>query len=257
MNISSLRVRDISQAFINSGTFLRRDIYVRVLKELRLPKDYVLHVIRPLYGLPESPLHWFTTYRGHHKIALKMKSTAVDICLLHKTEDGKLKGLVGMLVDDSVVSGTKEFMEQDDLKSRKFPNKVTEEISTGETSKLTYNGCIIGSTNDGLYLKPTAKKLTQIQEIDVAGMEYGSFCSARARCAYHSQSTVPAALALVATLSHVTSSNFKAVHMTMLQRAMDIIVECGETMRRTEDIEAQKGAGLHRSSGDNNARSLL
>lgn len=34
-------------------------------------------------------------------------------------------------------------------------------------------------------------------------------------------------------------------------------VGCGESMRRTEDMDAQKDAGWHKSRGDNNARFLL
>lgn len=48
--------RDISQAFVKSQTTLRRDIYVCPPKEINAP-DKVLHNLKPLYRIPESPIH--------------------------------------------------------------------------------------------------------------------------------------------------------------------------------------------------------
>lgn len=59
--------RDITQAYIQSRTKLER-IYICVLQRRwnLLPYGYVVKVVKPLYGIPESGFHWYLTYLTHH-----------------------------------------------------------------------------------------------------------------------------------------------------------------------------------------------
>jgi hypothetical protein len=59
---TSLYLRDISQAYVQSDTRLNRDFYVRPPAELQLNKGTILKVVKPLYGVPEVGNHWFSTY---------------------------------------------------------------------------------------------------------------------------------------------------------------------------------------------------
>ena len=51
--------RDISQAYTQSDTRMKRPVFVKAPKELGLSDDMVLRVDLPLYGIPEAGVHWF------------------------------------------------------------------------------------------------------------------------------------------------------------------------------------------------------
>lgn len=53
---------DISQAYPQSETFIRWDVYIRPTTEMKDNAGSVLNVMKPLYGIPESVLHWYLTY---------------------------------------------------------------------------------------------------------------------------------------------------------------------------------------------------
>ena len=52
-----------------------------------------------------------------------MKPSALDLCLFWKVEHGKICGLQGVLVDDTLGTGTEKFMKQEDLHSKRFETK--------------------------------------------------------------------------------------------------------------------------------------
>ena len=74
--------RDISQAYVQAATKVEREIFVRPPAEMNLGQQCLLRVERPLYGLPESGLHWFRTYHKHHTVVLGMTASVHDPCLL-------------------------------------------------------------------------------------------------------------------------------------------------------------------------------
>lgn len=86
--------RDISQAYIQSQTFLERDIYKRATKELGLPDGFVLNVMKPLYGIPEYVLRWYFTYITHNLETLKMCLTRADPCALTRRTNVNLYGMI-------------------------------------------------------------------------------------------------------------------------------------------------------------------
>ena len=96
----------------------------------------MLVLLKPLYGLPESPLHWFETYSRHHKDALAMKSLAGDPGVFC-TSDGLFNyysnqpsRLVGLKVDDSFIFENDSFMKMEEKAAVKFPNKGANAIDT-------------------------------------------------------------------------------------------------------------------------------
>ena len=58
--------RDISQAYVSNDTTLLRDMYLIPLKDRNLDPDVLWKAKKPLYGLPESGVHWFETYMQHN-----------------------------------------------------------------------------------------------------------------------------------------------------------------------------------------------
>jgi hypothetical protein len=95
----TLSLRDITQAYTHSETILDRLVLAKLSVELKdkYPEGTIMRVIRPLYGIAESGVHWWTTYQNHHRNLLGMMTSSFDPCLLitdQAGEDGF--GIVGM-----------------------------------------------------------------------------------------------------------------------------------------------------------------
>lgn len=92
--------RDITQAYIQSSSNLERAIYMLPPPELRLSPGDVLKVVKPLYGILESGLHWYLTYLTHHIDTFSIKLARADPCVLYRCREGSLDGRVLLQVDD-------------------------------------------------------------------------------------------------------------------------------------------------------------
>ena len=69
---------------------------------MELEDDEVFLAVKPLYGIPESGLHWFIIYQTHHVDNIGMIPTTVDPCLLYRrSENGEIEGVTSLQVDDS------------------------------------------------------------------------------------------------------------------------------------------------------------
>jgi hypothetical protein len=129
----SLYLRDISQAYVQSNTYLSRDIF-----------------IRPLYGVPEAGNHWFNTYHQHHVKELQMDQSTYDPCLLYISINGF--GIIGLQTDDTLFLANPEFATAKETKL-KFLAKEREQLSTQHSIK--FNRGQISLRDNGLV------KLTQ------------------------------------------------------------------------------------------------
>ena len=109
-----VKCRDITQAFLQSDTPLRRSVFLELPHELRKQNPgMILQVLRPLYGLPESPLNWYATHLSHYKRELGMSCAPHDPCMLLEGErPGRpCEGIVLLQVDDTATIGTTNFHE--------------------------------------------------------------------------------------------------------------------------------------------------
>ena len=146
MSSMNMYTRDITQAYIQSHTQLERDVYIRAPKEMELPPGYIIKVVKPLYGIPESGLHWYLTYLTHHLDTLRMTRTRSDPCILiRRTKDGALDGLILLQVDDSLGLGSDTFMQEEEQASKAFRCKPRTPISEEETG---FNGISIKSKTE-------------------------------------------------------------------------------------------------------------
>lgn len=68
-----LFTRDVSKAFVQSDSTLQLPVYMQPLKEMPVPAGKILKVVKPLYVMPESPMHWYKTYLAYHRIQLGME----------------------------------------------------------------------------------------------------------------------------------------------------------------------------------------
>ena len=78
---------------------------------MNLQSDQLFQAVKPLYGIPESGLHWFLTYQQHHIKNINMTATKSDACVLYKRGENSPEGLCILQVDDSYGHGSKIFLE--------------------------------------------------------------------------------------------------------------------------------------------------
>lgn len=58
--------REVTQAYVQEEIKLEREVFMKAPVEMGLPEVTVLKVVKPLYGIPESALHWYLTYLDYH-----------------------------------------------------------------------------------------------------------------------------------------------------------------------------------------------
>lgn len=114
---------DVTQVYIQSRIQIERPIYIRSPHELGLEEGKVLHVVLPLYGIPQQRLHWYLTYIEHHLEALGMHRSQTDPCVLIRTSDIGLDGLIHLQFDDTLGLGTQDFFNEEKVTSKEFRSK--------------------------------------------------------------------------------------------------------------------------------------
>ena len=197
--------RDITKAFAMSKTLLRRPIYLRPPKEMGLPKNIILKVIKPLYGMPESPIHWYKTFIDHHCHSMQMEQLPIDPCLLVSTTATSLECILGIQVDDTLFAGSDAFIEKEESVSKEFPSRGRVEI---QEDPIPFNGIEVSKMSGCIII--TQKKM--IQECPRVGMRenlnFAEFRSLRAKLAYIAFSTAPDVLVFVAKLAQITEKQY-------------------------------------------------
>ena len=158
----TLYTRDITQAYVQSESKLERDIYLEPLLEMMLGKEFVLLVVKPLYGVPESGVHWFNTYQGLHLSRLDMKANRYDPCLLYSREGLNLHALTGLQVDDNLGHADDAFLRSAEEQSRIFESKPRKLITT--STDATFNGVHISSLPHHIYAMDQRSKILELQE---------------------------------------------------------------------------------------------
>ena len=106
MSHLGLFLRDISQAYVQSTTSLARKFFIRSPVELGLG-DAILKIIKPLYGVSETGVHWFNIYHKHHIEKLAMQQSTYDSCLLYTNKKGF--GIVKLQIDDTLILKNETF----------------------------------------------------------------------------------------------------------------------------------------------------
>ena len=202
--------RDITQAYIQSHTDLEREVYIRAPRELGLPEGYILKVVKPLYGIPESGLHWYLTYLAHHLDTLHMTRARCDPCVLIRRSNDRLDGLILLQVDDSLGIGTPKFWEDEEIGSKSFRCKPRTKLSEKPTS---FNGIFI-KHQDGRY---TIDQQDKIEKLTIAKTQK-EFSSMRALAQYIGVNTRPDICAPIQLIApgnkQTTTAEFKSLTKT-------------------------------------------
>lgn len=119
--------QDVSQAYLQSAENLTREIFVNPPDELRLGKDKLLKLLKPLYGLTDSGDYWFSTFTSHVANDLTMRPCISDAALFFKEIHAHLSGLIGTYVDDTIGAGNSQFREKSKVTEQRFESKKREE----------------------------------------------------------------------------------------------------------------------------------
>ena len=147
-----LYVRDVRQAYTQSDTPLKRDVYLRIsptlARYLHCGPGKLLRVLKPLYGLPEAGLYWYTTYQRFHR-ELGMHVSTFDRCVF-VSEDG----VVVMQVDDTLGIVGDPFLEREEKLVSRFRAKPREILADGGT--VTFNGLCISRKDHNLFVTTQA-----------------------------------------------------------------------------------------------------
>lgn len=72
-----------------SKMLVPRLVYIKAPKEMNMDKENIFKVLKPVYGVPRAPIHWFKTFIDYHKRFLRMSQTAFDSChMFARTAEG-------------------------------------------------------------------------------------------------------------------------------------------------------------------------
>ena len=203
---------DISQAYLQSMDKLTRDVYIKPPKELKLEGDEVLKLLKPLYGLSDSGDYWKKTFHLHMRDDLHMHTLTGDPCFFYYKSEGKLSGVAGTFVDDSLLAGDKNFQSHSSQTLTKFESRQR------EWDNINFIGCNLKMLETGEIQISQSEYLRKIQPVS-KGSDYEEFRSMRARLAWicHSRPDICAAISMTA---QITAASFNAEKITVLNKVI-------------------------------------
>lgn len=109
-----LFTRDITQVYIQCQTFLETTVYIEAPQEMRLPPGTVLHVVNPLYQIPNNRPHWYLTYFEHHVGGLGMQRARTNhFVFMRRNRDSQPDGLINIPVEEKLAYGFPTFMRDE------------------------------------------------------------------------------------------------------------------------------------------------
>ena len=110
-----MQLGDVTGAFLEADDMVRTEgkLYMSMPTTYPLPgydKEQLFEVIRPIYGLNDSPQSWFNKYR-HTVQKQGWKQSQLDPCVFFLWEKQQLVGIMGVHVDDVVIGGSGKLFE--------------------------------------------------------------------------------------------------------------------------------------------------
>lgn len=119
----------MSQAYLQSKCELSRHIYIQPkpqgLQLFDLKPDELLELVKPLYGICEAGDYWGITMEEQLVNDLNMKPTPGDPALYVKVKGGKVIGITGSYLCNSLNGGNADFIQEADATLKKFECKAS------------------------------------------------------------------------------------------------------------------------------------
>ena len=115
-NQFKMQLGDVTGAFLEADNMVRPEgkLFMSMPTTYPLPgyeKEQLFEVIRPIYGLNDSPQNWFNKYRQTVKEQGWIQSK-LDPCVFMMWHEKRLVGIMGVHVDDVVIGGRGQLFEQ-------------------------------------------------------------------------------------------------------------------------------------------------
>lgn len=182
----TVQLRDVTQAYVQSKTPLARTILAHLPKELapKYPPNTIVRLVKPLYGIAEAGVHWWTTYHKHHRTELEMTTSTYDPCLLISTTGENCFGIVGMQTDDTLIVGTEAFSTREEERIQKAEIRCKPKTTLSLNKPLDFNGTKL--ITDGTIVDVKQKgQANKIELINTTVPDYAQqYLAQRARGAY-------------------------------------------------------------------------
>lgn len=104
---------DVQQAFCQSEPLDRPqgDLYVQACDGLGLPRDALIKLIAPVYGLDDAPIRWHCTLLKFFK-QLGFERSLLESCWLVKRERGSIVAMVLIEVDDINIASAPGYLDE-------------------------------------------------------------------------------------------------------------------------------------------------
>ncbi|KAF7570061.1 hypothetical protein PtrM4_100630 [Pyrenophora tritici-repentis] len=215
----NIELRDITQAYPQAQTALKRTILAHLPTELvhRYPEGTLLHVIKPLYGIAEAGVHWWTTYHGHHCKELDMATSTYDPCLLiTNRDDAGIFGIVGMQTDDTLMLGTPAFSSREEKKIQKAEFRSKPKARLTPEVQLDFNGCTLTMDASRVLTLRQKGQGGRIRLVDIRAPDRAQqYTEQRARGAYIASTCQPEAsfdLSVAAQAQQPSDEDIKALN---------------------------------------------
>lgn len=201
---------DVKQAYLQSASNLRRDVYVRP-DEMNLSPNELLQIIKPLYGLSDSGDYWCETFSRFHIHDLRMEQSTGDFALFFKRFANTLVAMSASYVDDVLQASDARTKTQ---LRRKLKDKF--DITCTDTSRFIYTGIMIDSSNTELRRLSQAHYICKLQMV-LPGASFDEYRSLRAKLMWTSH-TRPDIACAVAMASQTTRETFSEESVLFLNR---------------------------------------
>lgn len=111
-----------------------------------LKPSELLRLLKLLYGLTDCRDYWNATITNNMKKDLNMTALTGDLACFSHIIQGKLHGMIGTLVDDSIEMGTETFIETSKLTKQRFKSKPR------QYDNMTYAGITICKEGKSYFL---------------------------------------------------------------------------------------------------------
>ena len=156
----SVKILDIKSAFLQ-GQPIQRDVFLKPPKEAG--ETGIWKLKKTIYGLSDASRQWYLTVKNCLETC-ESKMSLYDEALFYYTDNGTLKGIIALHVDDFFYCGNQTFHN-----NVIEPLKKEYEISKEAERKFSYIGLEI-QQNDNEILLNQDKYIDELQMIDVKGL---------------------------------------------------------------------------------------
>ncbi|KAA8490395.1 Transposon Ty4-J Gag-Pol polyprotein [Porphyridium purpureum] len=220
VNRWSLTYRDYTQAYLQSRWPLARQVFLKLKPEIRVllarvdPSNATsivnkspawpahARIRKPLYGLADSGTYWHATV--HSELLDKgFIRAALDPCVYYSNNPSH-RGMLGILVDDCLFTGTPPFLAAEQRVSSRLDNKGLRAIP------FTFNGFEISSVEGAV--ATTHQEYAQRELTATAVSSFEEFRRLRGKLMYIAFGTRPDIACAVAKSSQITEQTYTRIH---------------------------------------------